>query len=252
MNIAPPRLRLADRVCIVTGAGGGIGLAIASRLAAEGAKVVVADRNEDKAKTIAKQLLEIGAPAALGAGCDVSDEAAVAQCCQTTMDRFGSLDVVVNNAGVMTFKPIEDLSRADWLEVLEVDLFGAFYFTKQAFRRMQPGGSIVNVASIHALMTTPNVTPYAASKAALLSLTRSSSIEGKARGLRANAVLPGAIDTPMLWENPNVKSGAETVEPGDVGSPAEIAAAVAFLASEDAAFITGSCLTVDGGRLAKL
>jgi len=100
--------------------------------------------------------------------------------------------------------------------------------------------------------TTANVAPYAAAKAGLLSLTRSTAIEGKASGLRANAILPGAVDTPMLWTNPNLKSGAETLDPADVGKPRDIAAAAAFLASDDAAFITGAALAVDGGRLAKL
>ena len=111
---------------------------------------------------------------------------------------------------------------------------------------------MVNVASVHALMTTPLVAPYAAAKAALLSLTRSTAIEGRPRGLRANAIVPGAIDTPMLWSNPNLASGAETLAPEDVGSPADVAAAALFLASDEARFITGSSLEVSGGRLARL
>jgi NAD(P)-dependent dehydrogenase (short-subunit alcohol dehydrogenase family) len=117
---------------------------------------------------------------------------------------------------------------------------------------MGQGGAIVNIASVHAVMTTPNVAPYAAAKAAMLSLTRSAAIEGKAKGIRANAILPGAIDTPMLWSNPNLKSGAEKLDPKDVGKPEDIAAAVAFLGSGDAAFVTGASLEVDGGRLAQL
>lgn len=111
---------------------------------------------------------------------------------------------------------------------------------------------IVNIASIHALQTSANAAPYSAAKAGLLSLTRTTSIEGKPHNIRANAVLPGAIDTPMLWDNPNVKAGTETIDKNDVGKPEDIAAAVAFLASEDARFITGTTLVVDGGRLAKL
>ena len=151
--------------------------------------------------------------------CDVSDEAAVEAAAKACVDRFGALDVVVNNAGLMTFKPLEDFTQEDWLKVLSVDLLGAMHFTRQAFRRMGRGGAIVNIASVHAVMTTPNVAPYAASKAALLSLTRSTAIEGKAKGIRANAVLPGAIDTPMLWSNPNLKTGAEKLDPKDVGKP---------------------------------
>ena len=117
---------------------------------------------------------------------------------------------------------------------------------------MKPGSSIVNVASVHAVETSPLVAPYAAAKAALLSFTRTSSIEGKPKGIRANAVLPGAIDTPMLWDNPNVKSGAEVIDKADVGKPEEVAAVIAFLASDEASFMTGASVNVDGGRLAKL
>ena len=139
-----------------------------------------------------------------------------------------------------------------WLRILNVDLLGTFYFTKQAFLHMKPGGAIVNVSSIHAIETSPLVAPYAAAKAAVLSLTRSSSLEGKAKGLRTNVVLPGAIDTPMLWENPNIKSGVEVINKADVGRPEDVAAVIAYLASDDAAFVLGAVVRVDGGRLDQL
>ena len=126
------------------------------------------------------------------------------------------------------------------------------HFTKQAFLTMKPGSAIVNVASIHALMTEPLVAPYAAAKAAVLSLTRSASIEGKAKGIRVNVILPGAIDTPMLWDNPNVKSGVEVIDKADVGAPEDIAAAIAFLLADEARFVDGTSLRVDGARLARL
>ena len=169
-----------------------------------------------------------------------------------TLARFGRLDAVVNNAGIMQFKALEELTGDDWLRVLSVDLLGAFYFTKQAFLHMKPGGSIVNVASIHAVETSPLVAPYAAAKAAMLSLTRSSSLEGKPKGIRTNVVLPGAIDTPMLWENPNIKSGVEVINKADVGKPEDVAAVIAYLASDDAAFVQGAEVRVDGGRLDRL
>ncbi len=225
--------RFAGKVVVVTGGAGGIGLETIRRFRAEGATTVSAERHGDPP-------------------CDVGDEMQVEHFVATVLARHGRLDVVVNNAGIMLFKPLEQYTSADWQQVLGVDLMGAVHFTRQAFLHMKPGGAVVNVASVHAAMTTPLVAPYAAAKAALLSLTRSAAIEGKARGLRANAVLPGAIETPMLRENPNIKSGAEKLDPADIGQPADIAAAIAFLASEDARFITGACLAVDGGRLAQL
>lgn len=241
--------RFADKVAIVTGGARGIGAAVAARLAAEGARVAVTDLDADAARATAASL---GAET-LGLACDVGEEVQVESCVASVLQRFGRLDVVVNNAGLMTFKPLSDWTAADWIKVLQVDLIGSAMFTREAFRHMgETGGAIVNISSIHAVRTSPHAAPYAAAKAGLLSLTRTSSIEGRERGIRANVVLPGAIDTPMLWDNPNVKSGAEIIDKCDVGSPEDIAAAAAFLASDDARFITGATLAVDGGRLAKL
>jgi NAD(P)-dependent dehydrogenase (short-subunit alcohol dehydrogenase family) len=117
---------------------------------------------------------------------------------------------------------------------------------------MKNGGSIVNVSSIHAEETTPLVTSYAAAKAAVLSLTRSAAIEGKEKKIRVNAVLPGAIDTPMLWENPNIKAGLEVINQSDVGKARDIAEAIVFLSSDAAEFIQGASIRVDGGRLSRL
>jgi NAD(P)-dependent dehydrogenase (short-subunit alcohol dehydrogenase family) len=117
---------------------------------------------------------------------------------------------------------------------------------------MKHGGAIVNVSSIHAVATEPLIAPYAAAKAALVSLTRSAALEGKPKGIRVNVVLPGAIDTPMLQSNPNVESGVERVSSDEVGTPEDVAAAIAFLASSEAAFIRGAELRVDGGRLDRL
>ena len=251
-------MRFEDRVVIVTGAGGGIGLATACRLASEGARVVAAVHSEKHLADVETAVRNAGAPDAWACLCDVSDEASVTACTAGTVERWGRLDGVVNNAGVMDFKAFADWTADDWQRTLGVDLVGAYWLMRDAFNLMTPpadggrGGAIVNVSSIHAVQTTANVATYAAAKAALVSLTRSAAIEGREKGIRANAVLPGAIETPMLRTNPNLASGAETLDPEDVGAPETVAAAIAFLLSDDAAFVTGEALRVDGGRLARL
>jgi NAD(P)-dependent dehydrogenase (short-subunit alcohol dehydrogenase family) len=188
----------------------------------------------------------------LGVRCNVAIEEDVIRTCKEATDSCGALDVVVNNAGLMIFKPLEEQTAEDWMKILHVDLLGAFFFTKQAFLHMRRGGAIVNVSSIHAIETTPLVSAYAAAKAALLSLTRSAALEGAAKGIRVNSVLPGAVDTPMLWENPNVKSGLEKIDRGVLGKPKDLAEVICFLSSPEAEFVRGSAVIVDGGRLGKL
>ncbi|WP_210516588.1 SDR family NAD(P)-dependent oxidoreductase [Hymenobacter terricola] len=244
--------RFQDKVVIITGGASGIGLAAARRFASEGARVVLADYNQANLDAAVPEVQAAGAPDVWASLCNVSVEAQVEATVAGTLERFGRLDVVVNNAGLMQFKALEELTGDDWLRILNVDLLGAFYFTKQAFLHMKPGGSIVNVASVHAVETSPLVAPYAAAKAAMLSLTRSSSLEGKPKGIRTNVILPGAIDTPMLWDNPNVKSGVEVIDKADVGKPEDVAAIIAYLASDDAAFVQGAEVRVDGGRLDRL
>ncbi|MBV9240728.1 MAG: glucose 1-dehydrogenase [Acidobacteria bacterium] len=245
-------MRFKDEVAIVTGAASGIGLATAKRLGSEGCRVVIADLDGNKANDAAGDVRQAGARDAIGAACDVSKEDQVANAVKAAMDKFGRLDVVVNNAGLMVFKPITEHTEDDWLKILHVDLLGAFFFIKHAFGVMKKGSAIVNVSSIHAIETTPNVASYAAAKAALVSLTRSAAIEGKPLGIRVNAVLPGAIDTPMLWENPNIKAGLETINTADVGKPEDIADLIAYLASDDAKFVQGAAVRADGGRLDRL
>lgn len=244
--------RFADKVVIVTGGGSGIGLACVTRFAREGARVVVINRTLETAQNGLELAKQAGAPDGWAASSDVSHEQEVVSTVAATIRRFGRLDAIVNNAGVMTFKPLEQLTGQEWLDVLGPDLLGAFFFVREGFRHMAPGGAIVNVASVHAIETTAHNAPYAAAKAAMLSLTRSAAIEGKPKRLRVNAVIPGAIDTDMLWENPNIKSGVETLRAEDVGCPEDVASAVAYLASADSSFINGASVTVDGGRLAQL
>jgi NAD(P)-dependent dehydrogenase (short-subunit alcohol dehydrogenase family) len=244
-------MRFQDKVVIVSGAGGGIGLATARLFAGAGARVVIAEFDPARGDAAARELRAGGADA-LALRCDVASETEVLAVVDAAFERHGRLDIVVNNAGRMIFKPIEEHVEADLLAVMRVDVFGAFWFIKQAFLRCRPGAAIVNVASVHAVETTPLVAAYAAAKAALVSLTRSAAIEGRPKGIRVNAVLPGAIETPMLRESPAVKSGIETLRPGDVGQPENVAEAIAYLASDAATFVTGAGLRVDGGRLATL
>lgn len=242
------------KVVIITGAAGDIGTATAKRFAREGARIVITDvpAMKDRSAWLAEACRAEGAAGVLAMNCDVSRESDVSGVVEAAMEKFGSIDVLVYVAGYMIFKALKDFSTEEWRNLMDVNFMGAVYFTREALRRMKPGGAIVNISSIHAFQTSPLVAPYAAAKAAMLSLTRSTAIEGRSLGIRANAVTPGAIDTQMFRSNPNVKSGAEQVPEGMLGRPEDIAAVVAFLASKDAAFMSGSVVTADGGRMALL
>jgi len=240
-------LRFASKVCVVTGAGSGIGKAVALQLAREGGKVVIVDLDEDRGRETVQEIASARGES-LFAKCNVGDPAEVKAAVHAALSRWQKIDVVVNDAAMMTFKPIVDLSEAEWDHVQHVNLRAVFLFCKYAVPHMPPGGAIVNISSVHAHETTKNVVPYATSKGAMEAFTRGFSEEIAAKKLRINCVAPGAVDTPMLWNNPNIKSGVEKVE-GAIGKPEDIAAAVCFLAAPEARFITGTTLVVDGGRL---
>jgi glucose 1-dehydrogenase len=244
------RLRFSGKTCIVTGGGSGIGKATCLRMAAEGGRAVVVDLRADAAQATAEEIKKNGGEA-LAVAADVGDSARVQAVVAQAASAYGSIDVIVNDAAMMTFTPIVDIPEDDFFNVIRVNLGSVFAFSKYGAPHMPPGSSIVNVSSVHAHKTTRNVVPYAASKGAIEAFTRGFSIEMEARKIRVNAVAPGAVDTPMLWDNPNVKSGAEKIT-GAVGKPEDLAAAICFIASEEAAFINGATLIVDGGRLAQL
>lgn len=239
-------MRFKDRVCLVSGSGSGIGKATCLRLAREGGRVAVLDINDGGQETV-EEIKRAGGEAVF-VKTDVSDSAQVQAAVKAAVERWGAVHVVVNDAAMMTFKPVVELADEDWDKVLAVNLRSVFLFCKYAVPHMPAGGAIVNISSVHAHETTKNVVPYASSKGGMEAFTRGFSEELAARKIRINCVAPGAVDTPMLWNNPNVKSGAEKIQ-GAVGKPEDIAAAVCFLASDEARFITGTTLVADGGRL---
>lgn len=243
-------MTFSGKTGIVTGGGSGIGKATCLRMAAEGARVVVVDLRADAAQATASEIKQSGGEA-LAAEADVGDSARVQAVIEQTVSAYGAIDVIVNDAAMMTFTPIVEISEEDFFKVIRVNLGSVFSFSKYGAPHMPPGSSIVNVSSVHAHKTTVNVVPYAASKGAIEAFTRGFSLEMASRKIRVNAIAPGAVDTPMLWDNPNVKSGAEKIT-GAVGKPEDLAAAICFIASEDAAFINGATIIVDGGRLAQL
>ncbi len=182
------------------------------------------------------------------AKCDVGNPAQVKAAIDGAVQKWGKVDVVVNDAAMMTFSPVVDLPDDDWDKVLGVNLRSVFLFCKYSVPHMPQGSAIVNLSSVHAHETTKNVVPYASSKGGIEAFARGFSEEIAPLKIRINCVAPGAVNTPMLWNNPNVKSGVEKVE-GAIGEPEDIAAAICFLASDEARFITGTTLVVDGGRL---
>jgi len=239
-------MRFTDKVCIVSGGGSGIGKATCLQMAREGGKVTVADLNEDGNQTV--QEIEKAGGEALFAKTDVSSSEQVQAAIKATVDKWGKIDVIVNDAAMMTFTPIVDLPEDQFMKVLSVNLFSVFLFCKYGTPHMGPGSAFVNISSVHAHETTKNVVPYAASKGGMEAFTRGFSEELEDKKIRINSVAPGSVDTPMLWNNPNVKDGAEKVE-GAIGKPEDLANAICFMASADARFVNGTTLVVDGGRL---
>jgi NAD(P)-dependent dehydrogenase (short-subunit alcohol dehydrogenase family) len=242
--------RFEGKVCIVTGGGSGIGRACCERFANEGGLVVVADLNDDHGRETVRAIQANGGQA-IFTHCDVSSSADVRATIKAAVDRWKKIDVVVNNAAMMTFLPVTELPEAQWEKVLAVNLTSVFLFCKYTIPHMPPGSAIVNTSSVHAHETEAGVGPYAASKGAMEALCRELALELGPKKIRINCVAPGAVDTPMLWNNPNVKAGREKVT-GAVGEPADIAAAICFLAADEARFINGTTLVADGARLDRL
>ena len=250
-------MRFRDRVAMVTGGGNGIGQATSRRLAAEGAAVLVLDPNAAAAQSCVAAITEAGGRAAASIG-SVTEEADIAAAVAQAQATFGAIDVLVNNAAFTITSTLDDCTPADWDRELAVTLRGAFLVTRAVLPHMvaRGRGAIVNIGSVNGLMYFGNPA-YSAAKAGLLNLTRSLAVEAGPQGVRTNMVSPGSVQTKnvswttRLQRDPDIfRKLARWYPVGRVGQPEDIAAAVCFLAADEAAFVNGANLVVDGGLTA--
>ncbi len=251
-------MRMQGKRGVVTGAASGLGREVAKLLAEEGARVVVADINGDGAEAVAQ---EIGGEAVHQA-CDVTVEEQVIAALDRSVSEWGGLDFVINNAGVQVEKPLEETSNEEFDWLFDVNVRGVFWGCKHAIARMRDagGGAIVNTASALSLVSDPFLPVYTASKHATLGLTRSVGVAYAADGIRCNCVCPGDMQTPMIeryWEatgDPEkAKAEMASMYPaGKIGQPEEVARVILFLASDEASYVNGSFMQVDGGLLSKV
>jgi NAD(P)-dependent dehydrogenase (short-subunit alcohol dehydrogenase family) len=251
-------MRLKDKVAIVTGAGSGIGRAIALCFGEEGARVVLVDRNEAGGAMTLGLVNAAGGEAHLIVA-DVSRGADTERIIDESVRVFGRLDALVNNAAVMVSKAVPELSEEEWDYVLGVNLKGVFLCSKQAilcFRRQGGGGTIVNMASVNSFYAEAGIAAYCAAKGGVQQLTRAMAIDHSAEGIRVNCICPGWIDTPInaaYFADPATRAFADKLHAiGRIGQPAEVAAVAAFLVSDAASFVTGASIVADGGFSAGL
>lgn len=243
-------------VALVTGAGSGIGQAIAVLLGQRGADVVVADIDEGAARATAEQIGKRAAPCRV----DVADDASAGAMVAFAVDRFGGLDWAVNNAGISPApKPFTDHTLAEWQRVIDVNLTGVFLCLQHELRQMMlqgRGGSIVNISSGAGLVAAPGQPQYTAAKHGVLGLTKQAAQEYARSGIRVNAVLPGQTETAPMLAYLDAQPGlaerlAKTIPMGRMGAPAEIAQAVAWLCSDESSYVSGASLLVDGAQIAR-
>jgi 2-deoxy-D-gluconate 3-dehydrogenase len=244
---------LKGRVAIVTGGNGGIGLGMARGLAAAGAKVVVSGRNAQKSETAVKELTGLGAEACAIAA-DVTDAGAVARLVQGTLDRYGRLDVLVNNAGTNIRKPVQDLALEEWHRVLDTNLTSAFLCSKAAYPAFKAagGGKIINIGSMMSLFGASFAPAYGASKGGIVQLTRSIAAAWARDNIQVNAVLPGWIDTDLTRQARQQVAGLhdnvlKRTPAGRWGEIDDMAGVAVFLAGRGSDFVTGTAIPVDGG-----
>jgi NAD(P)-dependent dehydrogenase (short-subunit alcohol dehydrogenase family) len=257
----PDRIRLDGKVAVVTGAAGVIGAATIRLLAERGARIVAVDRKQQDLQTAIKDLPASAQAFAMSA--DVTDESEVAEYVRATVDKFGTIDVFYNNAGIEgDIAPITRYSLATFRKVIDVNVVGVFLGMKHVLPVMlkQNKGSIVNTASIAGVIGSPDIAVYSASKHAVIGLTKSAALECTATGVRVNCVCPGLIDSRMLsaiveGRNPGnapvpLEKIVDRTPARRLGHASEVASIVAFLASDEASYVSGSAYTVDGGRTA--
>jgi len=242
-------MRFEGQVAIVTGAARGIGEAIARRLASEGARVAIADVDEEAAAITAASIGELAAAQRL----DVTDQASWESAVQAVLVRWGRIDALVNNAGIAgRSAPIQELALDEWRQVLDVDLTGVFLGCRSVIPTMVAAGSgrIVNIASIAGKEGNPNAVPYSAAKSGVIGLTKAVAKEVATKGVLVNAVAPAVIETPILEQvsEEHIRYMTSRIPMGRVGKPEEVAALVAFLCSSDLTFSTGAVYDISGGR----
>ncbi|ANJ55792.1 SDR family NAD(P)-dependent oxidoreductase [Pseudomonas silesiensis] len=245
--------RLQGKIAFITGAGSGIGEATALRFAEEGATVVLCGRRIEPLQGVQEKIQALGGQAEIAVA-DVSDEQAYVGALQATAQRHGRLDILVNNAMAYTWGGIDTMTTADWHANFSTTVDGTFWGTRTAMQLMkeQGGGSIVNIASICGLFGTAWMAGYSAAKAAVINFSRAAASEGAPHNVRCNVIIPGVVDTPAtagMLGDAKARTNTEKVIPMKrVGLPVELANAILFLASDEASYVTGASLAVDGGR----